>query len=361
MKKVIISCGGTGGHIYPGIAIGHMLKKETKDIEILYVGTKDGMEESIILREKFNFVGVESGKLLRKISLKNLLNFFKLLKGTFQSMKVIKTFKPDLIIGLGGYVCVPVVVSGWFLHYPIILHEQNAVAGLANKILSRLAKKIFIGDSTAVRFFPKAKVIWTGNPVRESIGTLNRKECVDKLGLEHSKRTVTLIGGSQGAHNLNIVFLNFVKLLKNESIQIVWMTGLKDYEHCKNMVKDLNIKILIMPFFKNIEEVYAVTDLIICRAGACTIAEIIKCNLPAIVIPYPAASSNHQFYNAEILVKNNCAILLNEKEISSENLKVLVIKLIKNEDILENFKENFKKISKVDTRKEILDAIREII
>jgi len=361
MSRVIISCGGTGGHIYPGIAIGQILRNEISNVEILYVGTKDGMEKNIILKEKFNFTAVESGKLLRKISLTNFLNLFKLFKGIFQSMRIIKTFKPDLIIGLGGYVCVPVVISGWLLKIPIVLHEQNVIPGLANKFLSRLAKTIFVSFPETVKLFPKGKAVFTGNLVRENIGTLDKKECIYKLGLEYSKKTVTLLGGSQGAHTLNMCFLNFIKLLKDENIQIIWMTGVRDYEYCKNEIRNLNIKVLIQPFFENIEEVYAVTDLIICRAGASTVAEIIKCNIPAIFIPYPYASSNHQFFNAEALVKNNCAMILNEKELNPEKLKKLILDLINDEDKLNSFKKNIKRMDKVNTKQEILNVIKEFI
>lgn len=361
MKKVIISCGGTGGHIYPGIAIGQVLRSKVKDISILYVGTETGMEKGLITKEKFEFLGISSGKILRKLSFTNVLNFFKFIKGIFQSMKIIKTFKPELVIGLGSYVCAPVAVAGWLKKVPVVLHEQNAIPGLTNKALSRIAKKILASFEESIKLFPKGKAVFTGKLVREDIGRLDRDGCIKKLNLDASKKTISVIGGSQGSHRMNTVFFDTLKYLKSMNVQVLWMTGQKDFETYKSKTGEYGSTVLVQPFFHNINELYAVTDLIVCRAGASTIAEIIKCGIPAIFVPYPFAAHNHQFYNADELVKNNAALMIDEKELTAEALQSMIKELVRDESRLKALSKNMKSMDKVDSREAIFKVLTELV
>ncbi len=350
--KILIVCGGTGGHIFPGLAFGKLASKEH---ETVFIGGLGGMEETILKTEGFKFISIPVGKILRRFTLKNLFNMFNFFRGVLAALRVLKSEKPDIIIGFGGYVSAPVIIAGRFKKIPVALHEQNAIPGLTNRFLSKLADRVFVSFAGTERRFG-TKGVFTGNPVREEIGVMTKEEARTRLHIEAGKKVVSIIGGSQGAHTMNTFIFEALKHLKGEKLTVLWMTGEKDYALYEDRLKELpGVKPELKRFFNNINEVYAATDLLIARAGATTVSEAVKCGLPAIFIPFPAAANNHQVYNARALAVKGAALMFEEAELSGEKLAKEIERLLANSKTL---RENIIKIRTLDSAKLMLFELR---
>jgi len=350
--KILITCGGTGGHIYPGIAFGRLAAKEN---ETVFVGGINGMEEKIIKAEGFRFIPIPVGKLLRSFAFKNIVNMAGFLRGIFAALNVLKRERPDVIIGFGGYVSAPMVLAGKLRRIPVALHEQNAVPGLTNRLLSKLARRVFAGFPGAEKEFG-AKGIYTGNPVREEIGGTAREAARRALNIAAGNKVVSVIGGSQGARTMNVLVFEALKKLKTGSINVLWMTGEKDYAFYKEKVKELDgVKPELKQYFNNMNEIYAATDVLIARAGASTISEAVKCGIPAIYIPFPAAANNHQVYNARAVAVKGAALMYEEADLTGEKLAKEIERLLSNSLTL---KENIKKLKSADSAKLMLAELK---
>jgi len=333
--RIVFTCGGTGGHIFPAIAIAEaFLKKYKKDVRIIFIGSDTGMEKNIIKDYGFEYYSITARPFLRKFTFKNILNIFFIINAFFKSFLILRKIKPDFVIGTGGYVSFPVILVAIFIRKKTCIHEPNVYPGLANRILAKFVDIITVGFSKTKDYFPKKKVYITGNPVRESILNIKRNFARKKFKLDLKKPTLLIMPGSRAAHNINEVLLNgFVDLIKAiKEIQIIWMTGEKDYENIKNKLKGYK-NVRVFNFIKNAGIAYAASDAGILRAGASTLSEIVALNFPAILIPYPYATDNHQEKNAQIFEKNKMAIVIKDKELTSE-------KLIKNIKIILNKKNN---------------------
>jgi len=363
--RVLISGGGTGGHIYPGVAIAKKILQKYPDAKILFVGTENGLEKKLIPHEGFEIQFITVEGLNKRLSKKTLSSIKKVFKGFFDANKIINTFRPDIVIGTGGYVCGPVVLAASLKGIPTIIHEQNAIPGLTNKILSYFVSKIAITFSESEKFFPKSKVVLTGNPIRENILRKIGESNKEKWGINKDRPTVLAVGGSRGATRLNDFVINLIPKLIEEKIQLIFITGEREYERVIRTLKENGINnlegIIIIPYAYNMDDALTACDLIISRAGATIISEITALGIPSILIPSPNVANNHQEYNALSLEQNGAAIVIKESQISDDVFSQQVINLAKNKDLLTKMSSNAKKIAKIDAADKICEIILELV
>ncbi|MFW6389769.1 MAG: undecaprenyldiphospho-muramoylpentapeptide beta-N-acetylglucosaminyltransferase [Halanaerobiales bacterium] len=366
--KAIISGGGTGGHIYPALAIAKTLKE--KGWDILYLGSKGGLEGEIVPQAGLDYQEISVAPLSRKLSPKLLSAFFKTSLGLVQARKIIKTFKADVVLGTGGYVAGPVVLAASFMNIPTVIHEQNVYPGLTNKLLAKRVDLIALNFADAKKYFParvKASYKVTGNPIRNVILETSRSKGFQKFSLNPKKKTILVFGGSQGAMSINDAMIDVYKYYaRKKSIQIIHSTGKKNYQKYIEKLSSQGINIdnydnyKIMPYLNKIEYAYAVADLIIARAGATGIAEITAKGIPAILVPYPHAAENHQEYNARTLEKNNAAKVILDQDLNGEILLEELKRLLGEEEILKFMSLNSKKIAHTNARELIVGILEEI-
>ena len=316
MKKALITSGGTGGHIYPAVAVAKLL--EADGWETAFAGTADGPEKEIAEGAGLRFFAVESGKFHRRLTAKNFVSVFRVLKGLFGSLKLLKAEKPDVVMGFGGYVCAPAVLAAKLLGIKTALHEQNAYPGLANRLLSGLVDVTFMTFAGAEKKLRGRKVL-TGLPVRAEIGNRSRAEAVKTLGLKAGVKTVAVIGGSQGGRGLNKAVYESLPFLQ-PGVQVVWMTGRNEYGKYSSCPGIDGNPAVMAPFFRNIEDVYAAADLAVIRAGASTVFEVLKCGLPSVLVPFPYSAADHQRVNARFVSGSGAGIYLDEDGISGKSL-----------------------------------------
>ncbi len=331
--RVLMTGGGTGGHIYPAIAIADKIKKEQKDTEILFVGTERGLEKSIVPRNGYDIKFIKVRGFNRKNMLKNIKVLIELSKAFKDAKKIIEEFNPDLVIGTGGYVCGPVVRTAHKLGVKTYIHEQNAFPGLTNKLLEKYVDKIFIGFKEAGKNFKqKEKIILSGNPVRSEFEHLNKDECRKKLGLPAEDFVILAFGGSGGAGTLNKEIINVIKTLQEDpAVSIFFGTGKVYYKRVCSELKTLGIslseKLNVLEYIENMPYYLGAADLVISRAGALTIAEINICGKASILIPSPNVTGNHQYFNAKAIAETGGAILIQEKDLD-ENKLIHAVKML---------------------------------
>ena len=319
--KVIIAAAGTGGHINPALAIANKIKQEEKNSEIIFVGTDRGLENDLVPRAGYELKKIDAYGFNRQISIDNVKKMYKTFKSIGQAKKIIEDFKPDIMIGTGGYICLPVGIAASKYNVPIVLHESNAFPGVAIKMLAKKAETILVGFEDAKERIKNAKnVVVVGNPSK--VKKLNftekqKQEIINKIGLtDLSKPIVLVFGGSQGAQKINESFINIISKKLNKDYQIIWATGPNQYDMIKTKLQSLNISInnipnvKILPYIYNMEEVMNCVDLVVSRSGAMTITEISIVGKPSIFIPFPYATENHQEYNAKVLEKVGAAKII---------------------------------------------------
>jgi UDP-N-acetylglucosamine--N-acetylmuramyl-(pentapeptide) pyrophosphoryl-undecaprenol N-acetylglucosamine transferase len=331
--KVLLTGGGTGGHIYPAIAIGEELRNNYNDIEILFVGTQKGLESELVPKAGFDFKTITVSSFKRKLSFDNITTLKNLFIGLNEAKRIIKEFKPDLVVGTGGYVCGPMVLMAALKNIKTVIHEQNVVPGVTNKILSRFVDKIFVSYEASKNHFPNQnKIVLTGNPVRGEFSNINTLECKRKMKVKEDSLTILSFGGSRGAEKINKTMIELVKTFNDiKDITLIHITGKSHYEHAIDSLRKSDIKlssnIRILPYVHNMPTVMGASDLVISRAGAITLAEITTVGIPSILVPSPNVVNNHQEYNARVLEKHGAAIVLLEKDLNSKNLLELILKL----------------------------------
>lgn len=363
--KVIISGGGTGGHIYPGISLAYEIKGRDINNDILFVGTERGMESKLIPREGFKFMKVKARGIQRKICFENLTAIVIFLISLFQSYKIIKKYKPDIVIGTGGYVSGSVVLMAAILSVPTFVHEQNVIPGITNKYLSRITRATFISFNQSKEYFSnKAKLIFAGNPIRFKNIKQNTDREYKRFNLDSLKKTILVLGGSKGAASINRAVLQGIDLIKDvikNSWQVLLISGQDDYNNIMEVVGEDNKIFSVEPYLHDIEKAYSLTDLVICRVGATTLAEIGAYGLPAILIPYPYATHNHQEINANIFSREGAAILILEKDLSGEKIARVLLDLLKNKNKLKMMAKKSRGLSNVNSAKKIIDYIFDCI
>lgn len=355
--RILISAGGTGGHIYPALAIIEGFKKYDKDLEVLYIGTKNRMEKDIVPKNGIPYYGIEIYGLSKNI-FKDIKDVFLIFKAKKEIKKKMLEFKPDVVLGIGGYVTYPVLSVAKSLHIKTFIHEQNAIPGKTNKMISKYADIIGISFKESAKYFPNRNVLYTGNPT--GIRALNTPRITkSSLGLNDDKPLVVVVCGSLGSETVNNAMKGYLKTLENKDYQVVYITGKNLYEEFIKIKYPKNVKVL--PYLDNLTGLLKETDVLVARAGASTIAEVLSLKVPTIFIPSPYVANNHQYYNAVSLKNDNLALMLEEKDLSIPNITKNIENLLYNKDKQIKIKNNLNKVSTLDSTKIIYDAIKELI
>jgi UDP-N-acetylglucosamine--N-acetylmuramyl-(pentapeptide) pyrophosphoryl-undecaprenol N-acetylglucosamine transferase len=362
--RFIIAGGGTGGHIYPAVAIARALQRIDANAEFLFVGANGKMEMEKVPKEGFKIVGLDIAGLNRSNLLKNLTLPYKILMSHIGARKILREFKPDAVIGVGGFASMPVLYAAQGMHIPTFIQEQNSFAGKSNKILGRKAKAICVAYENMAKFFPANKIIITGNPVRKNISQMNisRQEGQAWLSLDANKKTLLIIGGSLGAKSINETINAHLEDLVNEGLQVLWQTGKPYYQKAMQSASKFGGNIKVMEFIYEMEYAYAAADMVISRAGALAISELCIAAKPVIFVPYPFAAENHQVSNAMALVKHNAAIMVSDADVKTD--LIMKLKNLLHDDTMQQLmSKNLKAmaITNADDRiaKIILDKIME--
>lgn len=366
--KFIISGGGTGGHIFPAISIANALKLKYPDAEILFVGAENRMEMERVPAAGYPIVGLPVAGFDRKNLFKNVSVLLKLRKSLSLAKKTIKEFKPDAAIGVGGYASGPTLKMASKMNIPTILQEQNSYAGVTNKLLAKKAAKICVAYDGMEAFFPKEKLIITGNPVRQDLvcSEDNRKEAYKFFNLDASKKTIIILGGSLGARTINESVIKAIKEIGDtDDVQILWQSGKFYYKDMQQQLaeykKHSSINNLhLLEFISRMDLAYSVADLVISRAGAGSISEFSLLGKPVILVPSPNVSEDHQTRNAEALVKNNAAIMIADKDADTKLIPE-AIALVHNEERLKELENNILKMALPDSANKIVEEIDKII
>jgi len=339
--RVIMTGGGTGGHIYPAIAIADKIKEKHPDAEILFVGTARGLEKKLVPQSGYPIKFITVTGFNRKNLLKNIQVLNNLRKGFKEAKAILKEFRPDVVIGTGGYVCGPVVKMAHSFKIRTFIHEQNAFPGLTNKILERYVEKVFVAFPEARLNFKKPdKLIVSGNPVRKEFFDADKKACREKFGISDDDFVILSFGGSQGAAKINEVMKGALEKLSQDKKNVIFfVTGNSYYDKILSEVKEQNIevndKIRVLPYIDDMAKCLVACDLVICRAGALAVSEIMVCGKPAILIPSPNVASNHQFFNAKALVDKGGAVMIEEKHFNADTLVETILALKGDESKLE--------------------------
>lgn len=324
-KRFIISGGGTGGHIFPAIAIANKIKEEIPDAEILFIGANDKMEMKLIPDAGYPIVGLNIYGINRSLSIKGILHNLKLpfvlYKSFKKAKKILREFKPDIAIGVGGYASASALRAAHSLKIPTLIQEQNSYPGITNKILAGKVNKICVAYDHLEAFFPKEKIVKTGNPVRAEILNIQKKseEAYEYFGLKRDKKTVLIVGGSLGARTINLCIASHLDTINQMDIQLIWQTGDLFYRTISpEILAKQNERIKIVPFIKKMDFAYGIADLIISRAGALAISELSIVGTPAILVPFPYAAEDHQTKNAAALANEHAAYLISDGEVNSQ-------------------------------------------
>jgi len=340
--KVILSGGGTGGHIYPALTIADQIKKLRPEAEIIFVGTQQGLEKDIIPRYGYPLKFIEVAGFKRSLSFDTIRSFYKMLQGLMDARKIVLEESPDLVIGTGGYVCGPIVWMAAKYGIPTCIQEQNAMPGMTNKILAGSVKKVFLGYKEAEKYFAgkSAKLEYTGNPIRTEILDCSKEEAYAELGLDPQKKTILVSGGSRGARSINNAMQEVeIALSDREEIQVLHATGEVNYEKYMADIKQkggVGSNIFIKPYLHNMPKALAVADLAVFRAGAIGLAELMAKGIPSILVPYPYATANHQEFNARAVEAKGAARVVLDKEMSGEKILEIVEELLLHESELRN-------------------------
>ncbi len=348
--KVLIAAGGSGGHIFPAIALARTLKYKYVNVVIRFIGSNKVLDKRIFEKEGFNFSLLSANSLPHKASLRLVIFFIRLLFDVVKSFFVVVSYRPDVVAAFGGYVACPVIFVSYIFRIPSIAHEQNVTPGRANAIIFKLADRIAISFDGTKKFLGSdiKKAIFTGNPIRWELLQDDKESGIAKFGLNKNKFTILVIGGSQGAHFLNQTFIGALSKLKQDlksSLQVIHITGLKDYEWAINSYKDLGaVEHRVYSFIDRIEEAYSASDLVVTRSGASAIFEIAFFARPMILIPYPFAMS-HQEENAKVFSKIGAAVEIDEHNLSNELFKNTILSLVSDRDRLKNMAEAAKRLS----------------
>ena len=355
--KLIISGGGTGGHIYPALAIAKAIKEMNLNSSILFVGAKNKMEMEKVPNEGFSIKGLWISGFKRSLSTQNFLIPLKLFVSVIHSFLIIKKFKPNVVIGTGGFASGPILKVAQWLGLPTLIQEQNSYPGITNRILSKNANRICVAYDGMENFFPKCKIRLTGNPIRANlIDSKSYDGAKLYFDLNPKIKTLVVIGGSLGSKRINELIRSNLDFFKKLNLQVLWQCGSIYYKQYSEISSK---NIFIKPFISNMDKLYAAADFIISRAGAGTISELCCVEKPILLIPSPNVTANHQYYNALALVKEKAALMIEEKELE-ENFQKNFSLLVSNESIQKQIKRNLKRLSKPDATQKILNEIIEI-
>jgi len=364
MKKVIISGGGTGGHIFPALSIANALKRLDKDIEILFVGAEGKMEMEKVPEAGYKIVGLPVRGLQRKLTLNNLKVLWNLWRSLKKAKRVVREFKPDVVVGVGGYASGPIGKVATNAGIPLVLQEQNSYAGVTNKLLAKKAAKICVAYEGMERFFPKEKIIFTGNPVRKDLlnAVNERVEGIAFYGLDSNKKTVLVTGGSLGAGSINKAMVRWLEKIAGwKDVQVIWQCGSYYHKELEEQLKGRmpeNVK--FMPFLKRMDLAYACADLVVARAGAGTISELCLLGKAVVLVPSPNVAEDHQTKNAMALVNKQAAVMVKDAEVV-ERLGEVMERLLQDDGERKSLSEHILTLAMKDSDEVIAREILKII
>ena len=360
--RIIIAGGGTGGHIYPALAIAHALQKLNPAVEILFVGAKGKMEMEKIPEAGFKIKGINISGYNRSSLIKNISLPFKLMKSYFQVRDILRSFKPDAVVGVGGYSTYPVLRLAQNKGIPTFIHEANSLGGKSNVLLAKRAEKIFVAADGMGKYFPEEKIMITGNPVRQVfLEPVDKQKALQFFGMKSDMRTVFVFGGSLGAQSINETIEANIDAFRQNNLQLIWQTG-KDFSAKAAALEVENSNIWTNAFITNMEDAYAAADIVVSRAGAMTVAEICVVKKAAIFVPYPYAAEDHQTVNAMGLVNKDAAQMVRDAEVQNKLIPA-ILELVNNDSEIEKIDHNLSLISKTHVAetiaREILNSLYE--
>ena len=360
-RRIIIAGGGTGGHIFPAIAIANALKKKDNSIEILFVGAKGKMEMEKVPQAGYKIEGLDIAGFSRSSLIKNIGLPFKLVKSFLQVNKIVNRFKPDAVIGVGGYSSFPVLKFAQAKRIPTFIHESNSFAGKSNMLLGKKATKVFVAIDGMEKFFPADKILITGNPVRAAIANASagRTEAIKFFSLDETKKTVLIVGGSLGAKSINEAVDMHLDEILREDLQLIWQTG-KPYAAIAMKRCEGKKGVWVNEFITQMENAYAAADIVVARSGAMTVAELCVVKKPVVFIPFPFAAEDHQTVNAKRLVEKDAAMMFNDREVKEKLLAVLIY-LAGDNDKRQQLKNNIGALGVKDADSKIADEILKIL
>ena len=361
LERVIISGGGTGGHIFPAIAIADEIKERNPDVQILFVGAEGKMEMEKVPAAGYQIKGLQIVGLKRKLALSNFLLPFKIIKSVLKARSIIKEFNPQVVIGVGGYASGPTLKAASMIGIPTLLQEQNSFPGKTNKLLAKKTKKICVAYDGLDRFFPAEKIVYTGNPTRKNmVDTINKtSEALEHFKLDKDKKTILIIGGSLGARTLNESLVNHINQIEGDT-QVLWQCGKLYFENLKDQLEGkLPENIKMNQFIMRMDLAYAVADVVISRAGAISVSELCLVKKPTILVPSPNVAEDHQTKNAMSLVEKNAAIMIKDVE-AKETLIPATLQLLEDKEKMEQMANAIALLGKPNATGEIVDQIENI-
>ena len=369
--RFLISGGGTGGHIFPAVSIANALRQRQPDCEILFVGANGRMEMERVPEAGYNIVGLDIQGLERRKVLRNIRIIYNFVRSRRKARQIVRSFRPDVAIGVGGYVSAAAMSAAAALGVPVVLQEQNSFAGVTNRFLAKKASKICVAYDGMERFFDKEKIVKTGNPVRQNIiaPDIDRQAAYDYFGLERDKKTILVVGGSLGAKTINdSIALHIDKLLQTDC-QIVWQTGKNYFAAIKAKISEQGIKfttdsanplyakrMFVSDFISQMDYAYNVADLVISRAGASSVSELCLLGKPAILVPSPNVAENHQYHNAMALVAKNAALLVEDAE-AVDNLLPQALQIVADDSRLRELSANIRQLALPNSAQAIAEVI----
>jgi UDP-N-acetylglucosamine--N-acetylmuramyl-(pentapeptide) pyrophosphoryl-undecaprenol N-acetylglucosamine transferase len=361
-KKVIIGGGGTGGHIFPAISIANALREKDPGIQILFVGAQGRLEMEKVPEAGYRIIGLPVAGFQRRLNLKIFSFLVKLWKSMQMSKKIIKDFKPDIAVGVGGFASGPIMRAAIDVRIPVIIQEQNSYAGITNRMLAKSAAKICVAYEGMEKFFPSDRIVITGNPVRQDLINIkvSKNEGLKHFGLSDNKETILILGGSLGARTINNSVMNILERIP-ENVQVIWQTGKYYYEEAFEKYKNSEVKnVVVVDFIRRMDLAYEVADVIISRAGAGTISELAIIGKPIILVPSPNVAADHQTFNAKSLKNRNAAILIPDSE-AETSLMEEALNLINDKKKRIELSENLKKLAIPDSASRIADEILSLV
>ncbi len=356
--KVVISAGGTGGHIYPALAIINKIKKEEPNSEFIYIGTHNRMEKDLVPSLGIHYEAIEVTGFIRKLTFNNFKTLYLFLKARKRCLKIIDDFKPDVVIGAGGYVTAPVIWAAHKLGCKTFIHEQNSVVGLSNRYLAKYVDRVGVSFDSTLHEFPHDKVVLTGNPCSEK-AILTKRANKEDYGLSSDKKLVLIVMGSLGSKTVNEKMVDFLYGFRNKNYEVLFVTGEHYYDSVKSNRFPSNVK--VVPFIKELPSVMKVTDLMVSRAGASTMSEITALGIPTIFIPSPYVTNNHQYKNALDLVKKDAALMIEEKDLNKISFIHMIDDILADEKRYNEIKKNVSSLGIKDSSTRIYDILKELI
>ncbi len=362
--RIIVSGGGTGGHIYPALTIVRAIQKKIPDAEFLYVGTKDGLEADIVPKEGIPFETVNIQGFKRSLTPENLVRGARAFGGVVKAMGIVRRFRPDVAVGTGGYVCGPILLASSLMRIPTLIQEQNVMPGVTNRLLARFVSCIAMGTKEAAEHFPKGKRVFTGNPIREEVMRARSEDGKEMFGLDPKAKTVLVSGGSRGARSINRAMVGVLAhYAGRDGVQILHVTGKAGYDETMQSLKETGVdldaagNLFVEPYLYNMPQALACADVAVFRAGAIGIAELTARGVPSILVPYPFAAANHQEMNARAIATAGAARMILDRELTAERLLSVLAELLSEDAKLKRMAKAAKKLGRPKAADEIASRV----